>query len=73
MLAGLADIPPAAESHFNEADRLCTQLYESRKEGEEEEILTYREMISSSLKDLDPEMKEWKIEEGIYVSSSDED
>ena len=41
MLAALADIPPVAEEHFNEADRLCTELYKSRKAGEEEEILTY--------------------------------
>ena len=73
MLAGLADIPPIAESHFKEADRLCTQLYESRKEGEEEEILTYREIISNGLTDLGPEMKQWKMEEDIYISSSDED
>jgi hypothetical protein len=73
MPAGLADIPPAAESHLNQADRLCTQLYEGRKVGEAEEIKTYREIINSSLKDLRPEMREWKIEEGIYVSSSEED
>jgi hypothetical protein len=73
MLAGLADIPPVAESHLNRADRLCTQLYESRKEGEGEEIATYREIITSSLEDLRLEMEEWKIEEGIYDSSSEED
>jgi hypothetical protein len=73
MLAGLANIPPVAESHLTQADRLCTQLYEGRQEGEEEEIQAYREIINSSLEDLRVEMREWKIEEGIYVSSSEED
>jgi hypothetical protein len=58
MLAGLADIPPVAESHLNRANQLCTQLYESRKEGEEDEIKTYREIIISSLKELRSEIKE---------------
>ena len=73
MLAALADIPPVAETHFDEADKLCIQLYESRNDGEEEEILTYRAIIASGKKDLGPEMKEWKMEEGIYTSSSEED
>jgi hypothetical protein len=66
MLAALADIPPVAEEHFNEADRLCTELYESRKAGEEEEILTYRAIITGGKTDLGPEMKQWKMEEGMY-------
>ena len=73
MLAALADIPPVAETHFNEADKLCIQLYESRKDGEEEEILTYRAIIASGKKNLGTEMREWKREEGIYTSSSEED
>jgi len=41
MLAALADISSVAEEHFNEADRLCTELYESKKADEKKEILTY--------------------------------
>jgi hypothetical protein len=44
MLAGLADVPPVMESHLDETGRLCTQLFEGRKKGEEEEILAYRDM-----------------------------
>ena len=73
MLAGFADIPPVAEIHFNEAKKFCTQLYENRKDGEEEEILTYRAMIDDGKKDLGPEMRQWKLEEGIYITSSEED
>jgi hypothetical protein len=73
MLAALADIPPVAEMHFKEADRICDQLYESKQANEGEEILTYREIIKSGLRDLGPEIREWKIEEGLYISSSDED
>jgi hypothetical protein len=35
---------------------LNTQLYESRKEGEEEEIRIYRDIITSSLEELRPEI-----------------
>ncbi len=73
MLAALADIPPVAETHFNEAGKFCIQLYESRKDGEEEEILMYQAIITSGKENLGTEMKEWKLEEGIYISSSEED
>ncbi|KIW21755.1 uncharacterized protein PV07_12815 [Cladophialophora immunda] len=74
MLAALADIPPVAETPLDEADKLCIQLYESRKDGEEEEILIYQAIIASGKENLGPEMKEWKMEEGIYyISSSEED
>lgn len=65
MLAALADIPAVAETHFDEAGKLCIQLYESRKEGEEEEILVYQAIIASGKDNLGPEMEEWKTEEGI--------
>jgi hypothetical protein len=29
--------------------------------------------IKSGLRDLGPEMRQWKMEEGLYISSSDED
>ena len=58
MLAALADINPVTEMHFNKADKFCTQLYESRKDGEEEEILMYRSMINDGKRDLDSEMKQ---------------
>lgn len=73
MLAALADIRPVAETHSDEADKLCIQLYESRKDGEEEEILMYQAIIASGKENLCLEMKEWKMEEGIYISSSEED
>lgn len=73
MLAALADIPPLAEIHFNKADKFITQLYESRKDGEEEEILIYQAMINDGKEDLGSDMKQWKLEEGIYISSSEED
>lgn len=43
----LAAIPPVAKSHFEKADELCNQPYERRKNGEEEEILTYRTIITN--------------------------
>jgi hypothetical protein len=46
---------------------------ESRKDGEEVEMLTYRAIIAGGKRNLGPEMKEWKVEEGIYMSSSEED
>ena len=57
MLAALADISSVAEEHFNEADRLCTELYESKKADEKKEILTYWVIITGEKTDLGPEMK----------------
>lgn len=65
MLAALADIPRVTEMHFIKANKFCTQLYESRKDGEEEEILMYRAMINDGKRDLDSEMKQEKLEEGM--------
>jgi hypothetical protein len=73
MLAALADIPPVAEDHFKKAERICDRLYEGKETDEEEEILAYQEIIKSGLRDLGPEMRQWKMEEGLYISSSDED
>ena len=58
VLAALADITPLAENYFfKEANVTCTQLYEYRNSGEEEEILTYQNIIKESLADLGPEMR----------------
>jgi len=73
MPAALADIPPVGEAHFDEADKLCTQLYENRKDGEEEEILTYRAIIANGKMNLSLELKEWKMEEGIHMSGLEKD
>jgi hypothetical protein len=73
MLAAVAAIPPVAEYHFKEADRICDRLYESRKTGEEEEVLTHQDIIKSGLRELAPEMRHWKMEEGLDISSPDED
>ena len=71
MLAGFADIPPVARRHFETAKTQCCALYESCQPGEEEEIITYRTIIQDALRDLIHEKKDWKLEEGISVSSSD--
>jgi hypothetical protein len=52
MLAALVEISHDIESHLNQADQLCTRLYEGKKEGEENDIHAYQETINSSLKDL---------------------
>jgi hypothetical protein len=70
MLAALVEISHDIESHLNQADQLYTRLYEGKKEGEENDIHAYQETINSSLKDLCMEMREWKIAECRYVSSS---
>jgi hypothetical protein len=54
-----------------EADTLCTRLCENRKDGEEEEILTLRVIITEWKRNLGPEMRQWKLEEGIHIASSD--
>ncbi|KIV87970.1 hypothetical protein PV10_09160 [Exophiala mesophila] len=73
MLAVLADIPPIGATHFDEADKLCTQLYKNRKDAEEEEILTYRTIIANGKMNVVLELKQWKMEEGIHMSSSEKD
>ncbi len=68
----LANVPTVAETHFERAGDLCDQLYEIRKDGEGEEILTYRTMIISGQRELHAEVKQWKMEQGIYTSGSKE-
>ena len=48
---------PPAENYLKEADLACTQLYEYRNSGEEEEILSYQNIIKESLADLGLEMR----------------
>ena len=73
MLAGFADIPPVAKKYFEEAEQQCERMYERRKPGEEEEIITYRKIITEGLEGLVAEERHWKLEEGIYITSSDEE
>ena len=73
QFGGIADIPPEAERLLKEAQQHCEQLLEISKDDERDEILTYRNIITESLVDLNPEMIEWKLAEGIYITSSEED
>ena len=73
MLGGLADIPPLSQDHLRRADRYCAQLLKDKNDGEEEEIVRYKNIIEESLEDLKADIKEWRMEEGLYASSSDEE
>lgn len=67
MLAVLADIPNISQYHFDIADVLCNQLYERREDGEEEEILTYRTIVTRGQRELRAEVEQWRVEQGTFT------
>ncbi len=72
MLAVLADIPTVGQYHFDVAGALCDQLYERREDGDEEEILTYQTIVAKGQRELRAEVKQWRIEQETFESSSKE-
>lgn len=56
MLAVLVDSLFDKEIHYIEAEGFCTQLYESRQNDEQEEILSYQRIITEGRESLKPEL-----------------
>ena len=71
MLGGLYSDAFQARDHLKTAERLCRDLWQSRQNGEDDEILAYRRIIKESMEDLKPDLFQTKVDEEMYDSDSD--
>ena len=71
MLGGLGHDAPVAQYHFNKAKESFEELSRDEQNGQDEETEIYGIMIDEALEALKPEMRAWKIEHDIDVSSSE--